>query len=169
MKAWKAILLGLAATVAVVIGLTLTGIAHGVVLLAYVLALAALLFATLLGRLQRSLPPAREFRRLLPRAAPLETGVEQFEVVKRWIVIAGYSRSDLYFRLRNPVRDIVAARLSRNHGVDLERDPERAAAILGEGRAWELVRPDYRSYADRDAPGWSRREMEQLIEELETL
>ncbi len=169
MKIWKAALLGLAATVALVIALMLTGVAQGLVLLAYVIFLVALLFAMLIGRLRRVLPLAVEFRRMLPPPALPEAHAEQFETVKLWVAIARYSRSDLYFRLRTPVRDIVAARLSRSYGVDLEREPDRAAGILGEGRAWELVRPDYRSDSDRSAPGWSEHEVEQLVEELENL
>jgi hypothetical protein len=169
MKIWKAALLGLAVTVALVVALMLTGVAHGLVLLAYVIFLVALLLFVLVGRLRRVLPLAVEFRRMRPLPAVPETHVEQFETVKRWVAIARYSRSDLYFRLRIPVRDIVAARLSRSYGVDLEREPGRAAAILGQGRAWELVRPDYSWGSDRSAPGWSEHEVEQLVDELERL
>ena len=70
--------------------------------------------------------------------------MEQLETVKRLVTLAGSSRSDL-LRLRPLVREIVAARLSRRYGVDLEREPERAEALLGKGRAWELVRPDLRA------------------------
>jgi hypothetical protein len=169
MKIWKAALLGLAATVAFVVALALTGLAHGLVLLAYVLFLAAVVFLMLIRRLGDMLPPATEFRRMLTRSSQQETQVEQFETIKLWFAIARYSRSDLYFRLRLPVRDIVAARLSRSYGVDLQREPDRAAAILGDGRAWEVVRPDYRSPDDRSAPGWSEHELGQLVEELERL
>jgi hypothetical protein len=169
MKIWKAALLGLAVTVALVVALMLTGVVHGLVLLAYVIFLVALLFAMLIGRLRRVLPLAGEFRRMLSPPALPEPHVKQFESVKLRVAMARYSRSDLCFQLRTPVRDIVAARLSRGYGVDLEREPDRAAAILGEGRAWELVRPDYRSGSDRSAPGWSEHEVEQLVEELEKL
>jgi hypothetical protein len=174
MKTWKAASLALAATMAFVIGLALTGIGHGLVLLAYVLFLAAVLFIVVIGRLRDLLPPAADFRRMKVPRGRQETRVEQFEMVKLWLAISRYSRSDLYYRLRPPVRDIVAARLSRGYGVDLEREPDRAASILageqlGGSRAWELVRPDYRSTNDEPAPGWSERELEQLIEELERL
>ena len=46
--------------------------------------------------------------------------------------------------LRPIVREIAAARLAR-HGVSLDRQPERARALLG-AQTWELVRPD------REAP-----------------
>ena len=168
MRLWKLILLALAGAVALVIGLVLAGVGNGLALLAYVLFVAALLFAWLIGRLTTVLPLAPDFQRMLRRPDRSETRVEQFETVKRSVVLAGSSRSDL-LRLRPLVREIVAARLARRYGVDLEREPERAASLLGEGRAWELVRPDSATPADRYAPGWSQRELEQLVEELERL
>ncbi len=168
MRLWKASLLTLAAAVAVVIGIVLAGVGSGVALLAYVLFIAALLFAWLLGRLGNVLPPARDFQRLLGRADRPEMPVEQFETIRRLVLLAGSSRSDL-LRLRPLVRDIVGARLSRRYGVDLEREPERAGSLLGGGRVWELVRPDYTTPGDRDAPGWSPGELAQLVDELESL
>lgn len=169
MKIWRAALLVLAATAAVVLALTLTGVAHGLVLLAYVVFLTALLLVVLIGRLRQVLPLAAEFGRLPPSPARPTAQVQQFETMKLWIGMARYSRSDLYFRLRGPVRDIVSTRLLRSYGVDMEREPARAQAILGGGRAWELVRSDYRSDADRSAPAWSEADLEQLVDELENL
>jgi hypothetical protein len=168
MRLWKASLLALTAAVAVVIGIVLAGVGNGVALLAYVLFIAALLFAWLLGRLENVLPPARDFQRLLSRPDRPEMPVEQYESIRRLVLLAGSSRSDL-LRLRPLVRDIVAARLSRRYGIDLEREPARAGSLLGERRVWELVRPDYATAGDRDAPGWSPGELAQLVEELESL
>ena len=39
------------------------------------------------------------------------------------------------------VRNIASAALVREHGVVIERDPERARAIVGE-RVWQLIRPE---------------------------
>ena len=50
MRLWRLILLGLAGAVALVIGLVLAGVGNGLALLAYVLFVAALLFAWLIGR-----------------------------------------------------------------------------------------------------------------------
>jgi len=166
---WRPALLVLAATVALGVALTLTGAANGLALLVYVLFLAAVAFALLVARLRAGLPPAADFERLLAGPGRRPTDVEQFETVKRRVAIASYSQLDLHSRLRPLVRDIVAARLLRRHGVDLEREPERAATIIGEGRAWELARPDREPPADRFARGWSVRELEQLVEELEGL
>ena len=168
MKLWGRLLLVLAAAVVVVIGLALAGVGNGLALLAYVLFVAAVLFAWVLGRLRTTLPPASDFQRMLARSERAETKVEQLETVKRLVTLAGSSQWDV-FRLRPLVREIVTARLSRRHGVDLERDPERAESLLGKGRAWELVRPDPPPPLDRYAPGWTRSEIEQLVEELENL
>ena len=48
---------------------------------------------------------------------------------------------ELPFRFRSFVRNIAAAALVRRHGVVIDRDPERAEAIVGP-RVWELIRPD---------------------------
>jgi hypothetical protein len=167
-RLWHIGVAGLAATVAVVVALALTGVGNGVPLLIYVLFIAALLFAWLVGRLRTSLPAAPRFDQLLSRPDPGQTEVEQLETIRRWVFLAGATRADL-FRLRPPVREIVAARLSRRWGVDLEREPEHARELLGDGSVWELVRPDPVSPRDTYAPGWSQRELERLVEELEDL
>jgi hypothetical protein len=168
MRLWKASLLVLAAAVVLIVAFALAGVGNGLALLAYTLFIAALLFAWLIGRLSAVLPLAPDFQRMLCRPVRAETRVEEFETVKRSVILARSSQSDL-LRLRPLVREIVAARLSRRYGVDLQREPERAASLLGEGRARELVRPDFAASVDRYAPGWSQRELEQLVEELERL
>jgi hypothetical protein len=168
MRLWRASQLVLAAAVAVIIGLALAGVGSGLALLAYVLFIAALVFMWLIGRLGNVLPLAPDFQRALARPERAEPPVEQFETVKRSVILAGASQADLY-RLRPLVREIVAARLSRRYGIDVDREPERVRSILGDKRAWEFVRPDAPTRSDRDAPGWSQSELEELVEELESL
>jgi hypothetical protein len=167
MKFLRPVLLAVVAVGVVVIGLVLAGVGNGVALLIYVLVVAAAAFSWVLARLSATLPAAPD---LSPaRAGDRGSGrLEQLDTVKRLVMLAGSSQGDL-FRLRPLVRDIVAARLSRGYGVDLAREPQRAALLLGHGRAWELVRPDNAGPADRYAPGWSQLELEQLVEELENL
>jgi hypothetical protein len=167
-KLWKAGLLVLLAAVIVVTGLVLAGVGNGLALLAYVLFVAAVLFAWLIGRLTGVLSPAPDFERLLARRGRPESRVEQLETVKRWVTLAGSSRSDL-LQLQPVVREIAAARLSRRYGIDLDREPERARSVLDGSRTWQLVGPESRTATDRRAPGWSRPELEQLVEELENL
>jgi hypothetical protein len=168
MKLWRRALLVLSAGAAVVVGFALAGVGNGLAVLAYVLFIAALVLAWVVGRLRMALPPAPDFQRLLATKEPPEPVVEQLETVKRMVTLASASRSDL-LRLRPLAREIVGARVSRRYGIDLERDPEQAHTVLQNSRTWELLYPDSALPADPRASGWSRRELEQLIEELENL
>ena len=129
---------------------------------------AAILLAVLVARLGAALPLAMDFERVVSKPGKHEPPVEQFETVKRRVAISSYSQLDLHSRLRPLVQDIAAARLSRRYGIDLGREPERAAALLEGNRIWELVRSDREPPTDRFAPGWSEHELERLVEELET-
>jgi hypothetical protein len=169
MRLWRAGVLVLVATIALVLALTLAGAGNGLALLVYVLFLAAVLFALLVARLRTALPAAPSFEALLARPKEHQSPVEQFDTIRRRVAMGSYSEAELYSRLRPLVRDIVAARLSRRYSVDLEREPERARALVGEGRVWELARPDRTRPSDQLARGWSERELEQLVEELESL
>jgi len=141
----------------------------GAVVLVYVLAYGALLLVLLLSGLRSRLPLAVRFERLL---APVEVDsqeVEQFRTLERDLRLSVSFDHDLYFHLRPRVREIVAVRLAKRHGVDLEGEPEQAQSLIGPGRVWELVRPDREAPVDRHARGWSRIELEQLVDELERL
>jgi hypothetical protein len=169
MGARRAGALALAGTVALVVALTLSGVANGRALLAYVLFLAALLLALLVGRIRAVLPLASDLETMLPGPSPRGGRVEQIEKIKSRIALASFSESDLYLGLGPLVRDVVAARLSRRYGVDLEREPERAAALLGKGLTWELIQPHRWPSGHQFARGWSQRELEELVEQLERL
>jgi hypothetical protein len=159
----------LLAGTAVVIALVSAGVARGSVLLAYVLFVAATLLAFLLGRMRAALPPAADFG-AKPRTAASKRGpVDHFDAYKLRLAVATSTPSDLHFRLRRRVRRIVSARLSRRYGIDLDREPERAAEVMRESRTWELIRPDREPPKDDVVRGRPENELEQLIEELESL
>lgn len=158
-----------AVALGILAGLVLARFAGDVVLLAYVLVLGALLLALLARGLRSLLPPAVRFERLLARPGTQAAGVEQLRTVERDLRLSISSDHDAHSRLRPMVREIVSVRLSRRHGIDLDREPERAEALIGAGRVWELIRPDRDAPEDRLSRGWSRRDMEQLIHELERL
>lgn len=166
MSAWKLAAAVLAATVGVVLALLLAGASHGLALLAYVLFLGAVGLAVLARRLRDELPPAPRFERLLAVAARRAEPVGQLERIRRELAAAGWSQAELHYRLVPIVREVAAARLSRRHGVDLDRQPERARALLG-GRVWELARPGRERPDQAHGGGWSRRELEELLDELE--
>ncbi len=82
--------------------------------------------------------------------------------------MAGAAAFDVHFRLRPVLVDLAGDLLASRRGIDLERDPERARAALGEP-TWELVRPDRPEPADRNDPGIARPELDRVITALEHL
>ena len=111
----------------------------------------------------------------LPRAEPVPLRqpprlqrVGQLESVARALDLAEASAFDLHNTLRPIVREIAAARLSR-YGVSLDRQPERARALLG-AQTWDLVRPDREDPFGRSGRGGcSRDELRAIVDSLEAI
>jgi hypothetical protein len=142
---------------------------HGLALLIYTLVLAGLALLLLANLLGRALP--RKAFAWLPRSQErqAEPSITQLEKIERTLVAASWNESHLYESLRPLAREILAARLRRHHRVDLESSPERAHAVVGEGYAWNLVRPERKPPLGPGGRGWSRGELESLLDELEAL
>lgn len=66
-------------------------------------------------------------------------------------------------RFRPRMRDLARARLATRRGIDLDAEPERAIAIMGE-RAWELVQPVRGTLPGSDQPGMSLDEIRSLVD-----
>lgn len=147
----------------------LSGRGHGLALLVYVFVVAAATLALLVGRLRRALPRESFSWSPRPRTRPVEHPVAQLEKIEQALAAAGWNEAYLYESTRPIVCEIVAARLRRRHRIDLDRSPDRAHAVVGDGYAWDLVRPDRKAPVDTRARGWSRGELEALIDELEAL
>jgi hypothetical protein len=73
-----------------------------------------------------------------------------------------------HHRLLPLLRSAAAARLATRHGIELERRPDAARALLGE-EVWELLRPDRPEPADRFDPGVPRHRVTAAIEQVESL
>ena len=71
-------------------------------------------------------------------------------------------------RLLPLLRAAAEARLASRRGVDLDRRPDAAEALLGED-VWELLRPDRPEPADRHGPGVPRASVTAVIERVESL
>jgi len=71
-------------------------------------------------------------------------------------------------RLLPLLRAAATARLASHRGVELDRRPDAARALLGED-AWELLRPDRQEPRDRHGPGVPRERVAALIERVESL
>ena len=92
--------------------------------------------------------------------------LEQLRQVGRALTAAQASEYGVDRDLRPLFRPIAAMRLARR-GVDLDRHPEEARAILGE-QLWELVRAG-RFGSNRVAGGISAAGLQSLIERLERI
>jgi hypothetical protein len=80
--------------------------------------------------------------------------------------IAGAAHA--HHRLLPLLRAAAAARLASRHGIELDRRPDAAEALLGE-EAWRWLRPDLPEPGDRFAPGVPRESVTALIERVESL
>jgi hypothetical protein len=66
------------------------------------------------------------------------------------------------------VTDLAAELLRSRRGIDLEQEPDRARAALGDD-VWELVRPDRPLPSDRHAAGIDEPSLERMVVALERL
>jgi hypothetical protein len=131
----------------------------------YLFVVAALVLAAVLLNVTNALPRSEP----VPLQQPPRTQrVGQLESVARALDLAEASSFDLHNTLRPIVREIAAARLA-SHGVSLERQPERARALVG-AQTWELVRPDREAPAGRSGSGGcSRDELRLIVDSLEAI
>ena len=113
----------------------------------------------------RDLAARAELRRRSVRRVTDSPPLEQLRQVDRALTAAQASEVGVDRDLRPLFRRIAAVRLARR-GVDLDRHPEQARALLGE-HLWELVRADRAGGSNRVAGGISTAGLQSLIERLE--
>ena len=136
----------------------------------YLLALATLALSFLVGVLRRRYPVAA--------VSPFDLGLRtrgrddlplpELARLEREVTLSTTTAFDLHFRLRPVLRRISARMLASRRGIDLERRPEAARALLGE-ELWELVRPDREPPRDRAAGGLELRSLHTMVGALEAL
>jgi hypothetical protein len=137
----------------------------GHVWLVVVLALA---LGVALGRLRRELPRRpSSFEAAFATRRPTRARPASLARIEREVTLATGTAFDVHFRLRPMLRSLSAGLLLRR-GVDIERSPERAAALLGPD-VWELVRPNRQAPDDRAAPGVPIETVERALADLERL
>ena len=88
--------------------------------------------------------------------------------MERELVLGVADADHAHRRLLPLLRAAAAARLSAKHGLELERRPEAARALLGED-VWELLRPDRPEPENRHAPGVPKERLAAVIERVEAL
>jgi hypothetical protein len=135
----------------------------------YELVLAAIAVATLVGSFRTFEPEAwmrSPFERD-PEKPEEPQPIAELDRIDRLVVLGAANEFDLHYRLRPLLRQIAAERLYGLRGVDLDRDPERAKALLGD-ELWEVVRPD-RKVGRRAGPGLPAAELAGHVAHLEQL
>jgi hypothetical protein len=134
--------LALGSTAALLLVVDLGPRRRGLAVEIYLDILLALLLIGLVAAIRRRFPRARElnFRRT-PRPVRKAVRPQQLEWLERQVGDAHDAGYELPTRFRPFIRNIAVAALARNHGVVIDRDPERAEAIVGD-RIWQLIRPD---------------------------
>jgi hypothetical protein len=155
--------IALAATAALLLVVDLGVKRRGLAVEVYLDLLCALVLVDLVAAVRSRLPAARELhRRRAPRVIHRPVRPQQLEWLERQVGDARDSGYELPYRFRPVIANIAAAALARRHGVVIDRDPERAEAIVGP-RLWPLIRPD--DPAGKVPPGG----LQALVDDLEAI
>ena len=149
--------------------LTLVPGERDVAVQAYVLFLGVLALAWLLGGARRANPrrPSAFDEARRPRADRIER-LPQLTRLERETALSLQNAFDLHLRLRPRLREVAAHRLATRRGIDLDRNPEAAHAVLPPA-LWEVVRPDREPPRDRFGAGLSREQLREAVDALERI
>jgi hypothetical protein len=140
--------------------------AAGLVAHVWLVVVLALALAYALDRLRRALPrrpSAFDVAFAPPR--PTHARPASLARVEREVTLATGTAFDVHFRLRPLVTPLALGLLLRR-GVDPERRPDEAKALLGPD-LWELVRPDRPAPDDRTAAGIPLSAVARMVDDLE--
>ena len=129
-----------------------------------VLGLAFLAFVRLVQALYPRIPSP--FDGSLSRHQPPSERPAALNRLEREVSMAGSAAFDVHYRLRPTITELAAELLSARRGIDLEREPDRAQAALGDD-AWELVRPDRPQPAERHGSGIDEARLNRVVTALE--
>jgi hypothetical protein len=161
---------GAAATVALVVLLSLPQLSTSRALGVWVVLLTALVLFVLVRNSRddhRTLPAGRFEQALRRRKPPAAQAVELLRM-ERELILGVADADHAHRRLLPLLRAAARARLAARHGFELERRPEAARALLGED-VWELLRPDRPEPEDRHGPGVPHARIAAAIERVESL
>ena len=137
---------------------------HVWLLVALVVALLAFLAAVLAAYPSTPSPFVMSLRQPLSAA----TRPAALARLEREVSMAGSTEFDVHFFLRPTLIDLAGGLLSSRRGIDLEEDPARARAVLGDD-VWELVRPDRPQPFERLGTGIDPARLESVVSTLERI
>ena len=162
----SAIALGVLATLGAAAALIFAPGHAGLVAHVWLVVVLALALGVPLERLRQAVPArASAFDAAFAPVTAGRARPASLARVEREVTLATGTAFDVHFRLRPLLRDVASGLLLRR-GVDLERSPDRARALLGPD-VWELIRPDRLPPMDRTAPGLPLADVERAVEALE--
>jgi hypothetical protein len=166
--AFDAIALAVCATLAAGVLLVVVPEHAGLVGHLWLVAMLAIALGVALVRLRAALPRrASAFDAAFTAKTLAGARPAALERTEREVTLSTGTAFDVHYRLR-PVLRTVATGLLLRRGIDLERSPERASAVLGPD-VWELVRPDRPPPSNRTAPGMSIAELDRAVDQLEQI
>jgi hypothetical protein len=168
--AWRLARPATAAALALVVLLALPSLSHAHALAIWFVLVTALVLVVLI---QHSREPNRprhvaRFEQALRRRKPADSEPVELLRMERELLLGIADADHAHRQLLPLLRAAAASRLSAHHGLELERRPEAARALLGED-VWELLRPDRPPPADRHGPGVPRERVVAVIERVESL
>jgi hypothetical protein len=112
--------------------------------------------------------PPRRFEEALRGSKPARAQTADFLRMQRELDLGVASAAHAHRRLLPLLQAAAAARLESRHGIELERRPNAARALLGDD-VWELLRPDRPAPEDRHGAGVPRDQIAAAIEAVEAL
>ncbi len=154
-------------TVALIVALAVAPDRAELAIHTWLLVVLGLAFVALLRIVQAAYPSRNS-----PFVASLEQPARTVERpaslarTEREVSMAGAAAFDVHFRLRPMLVELAGELLLARRGIDLERSPERAHAVLGDD-TWEIVRPDRPQPRQRHDPGMSQAKLDRIVTALE--
>lgn len=127
------------------------------------LILLGLIAGALRSRFPASSPPLADFRYRRAHADRLPPRLVEIERLARF---SQTSHVDFDHRLLPRLRLVADGRLLAAHGFTMGENPERAAAILGDG-VWTILRPDRQPAADVGIRGPTAAGLDSVIAAIE--
>jgi hypothetical protein len=156
------------ATIALVVLLAIRPLSTSRALGIWVVIVAGLVLLLLVRHSHGGERRAARFEAALRGRTPTRSEPVELLRMERELELGIANAGSAYHRLLPLLRAAAAARLASRHGVELDRRPDAARALLGE-EAWEWLRPDRPEPADRFGRGVPRERVAALIERVESL
>ncbi len=132
----------------------------------YALVLAGVGLVLMVAALRRAFPPTTPLRPATGRPRHTRQAPATLTRLEAHAALGVAGAFDLHYRLRPRLRELATELLASRRGIDLDAEPSRSRARLGE-ETWELVREDRPPPEDRLARGIPIRELAPVVESLE--